>query len=154
MTYGYASIDQTQDVGLDPTVVFQTTNVTVMLKDSAGNPLDTGEVKYYAGGWRDFGITSGGQVSKELLPGSYKFRMTYGYASIDQTQDVGLDPTVVFQTVQVVSESGTCTYYYAGGWRVFTSSMELLPNTYKFRFSDATPDIEYAVVVGTVNIIH
>ena len=60
MIYGGASIDQVQDVETDPVVVFQTTNVTVELQDSVGDPLDTGEVKYYAGGWKTFGSTSGG----------------------------------------------------------------------------------------------
>ncbi|MBN1191174.1 MAG: hypothetical protein JXA46_15565, partial [Dehalococcoidales bacterium] len=95
-----------------------------------------------------------GQVSRELLPLKYKFRMYYGGASIDRTQDVGSDVIVVFRTGQVVSGSGTCTRYYAGGWQVFTSGMELLPNTYKFRFNDGTPDTEYEVLAGIVNNIH
>ena len=154
MTYTDAYNDKTQDVSIDPVVIFQTVNVTVQLQDSAGNLIDTGMVKYNAGGWKDFGTTSGGQVSIELLPKSYKFRMTYAGAYNDKTQNVGSDPVVVFQTGQVVSASGACTHYYAGGWQEFKSGMELLPKTYKFRFNDGTPNTNYIIISGIVNNIH
>jgi hypothetical protein len=153
MAYEGASLDKTQNVSTDAVVVFQTAGVTVQLKDSSGNPLDTGTVKYYASGWKTFGTTSGGAVTKELLPLSYKFRMAYVGASIDQTQNVSANPVVVFQTGQVVSTSNTCTHYYASGWKAFISGMELLPVTYKFRFNDGTPDTSYAIAIG-INEIH
>ena len=99
-------------------------------------------------------ISVNGEVTKELIPKSYKFRMNYGGASLDQTQDVGVNPIVTFQTGQVISDSSTCTHYYASGWKTFTQNMELLPGSYKFRFNDGTPDTTYTITLGTVNHLH
>ena len=179
MTYGYASNDKMQDISANPTVIFQTVNAQVELRDSQSQLMDEGTVKYYAGGWREFGVTSSGIAKKELLPNSYKFRMTFEYASNDLTQDISVDPTVVFKTVSVQIELRSSqnqlmdedtVKYYAGGWRDFNVTSggiavkELLPNSYKFRMSYAyasedktqdvvsNPTVSFQTVQVTVNV--
>jgi hypothetical protein len=57
---------------------FQTTDVTVEIKDHSGVLINTGlaSAAYYAGGWQPAANTSGGQVHFQMLPGSSSFAMT------------------------------------------------------------------------------
>ncbi|OAS22099.1 polysaccharide lyase family 8 super-sandwich domain-containing protein [Paenibacillus oryzisoli] len=147
VTYEGTYKEKVQNTGTDAVVVFQTVNVKVQLKNSQGNPIDAGTVTYYAGSWRTFGNTSSGEVSKELLAGSYTFSMTYEGTYKEKVQNTAIDAVVVFQTVNVkvqlkdsqgnLLDGGNVTYY-AGSWRTIGNtsggevSKELLPGSYTF----------------------
>ena len=107
-------------------------------------------VQYYAGGWRDFGTTTNGVATKELLPNNYYFRMNYAYISNDKQQNIGTDNTVTFSTVlctvnvlnsQNQPVDGADIQYYAGGWREIGQTVggkvkkELLPGNIPFRMN-------------------
>ena len=154
MNYDHASNTRYQDIGTNSTVVFSTVDTTVELRDSNGNLLNNGSVQYYSGGWYDFGTFVNGISHMELLPNNYNFRMNYGHASNTMYQDIGTNSTVVFLTGKIISDSGTCTQYYSGGWQVFTNGMELLSGSYNFRFNDGTSDGYYSIEAGTVNTIY
>jgi hypothetical protein len=179
INYAYASNDKQQDIGTDPTVIFQTVPAQIQLRNSLGTLMDEGTVQYYSGGWRELGITSGGVVVKELLPKNYSFRMSYAFASNDKQQDIGVDPTVVFQTapaqVELRNSSGSLmdegtVQYYSGGWRELgvtsggVAVKELLPKNYSFRMGYAfasnnkqqdisvDPMVVFSTILATVNV--
>jgi hypothetical protein len=161
------------------TFTFHTVNTQVELENSAGTLIDEGTVKYYAGAWRDFGTTVNGVASKELLPVNYSFRMTYEYGGIDKQQNISVNPTVVFQTVNAAVElrnslgnlidEGT-VLYYSGAWRSFGSTVngvaykELLPKNYSFRMTyeyvsndkqqdlNTNPVVTFSTVLCTVQV--
>ena len=152
ISYGGASQQKSQNVASDPNVVFQTTLVTMRLLSSANAEL-SGGAQYYASGWKTFGAGST-TTTMEMLPLTYTFQVSYGGGTQQKSQNIGTNALVTFQTVQVHSDSGKCTSYYASGWRTFTQDMELLPGTYTFRFSDKTRNTSYTLVVGAVKHIH
>jgi hypothetical protein len=160
MSYAFARQEKGgQNVASTPTVTFQTANVIVELKDSVGalipDSAGTGAVQYYAGGWRDFGTTVGGQVSKQLLPLTYSFSMSYAFARQEKGgQNVFTTPIIGFQTGQVHSESATAVQYYAGGWRSFAQDMQLLPVSYPFHFNDGSPNQTVPIAAGITTMIH
>jgi hypothetical protein len=66
------------------------------VKDNQSQPIDNAVVKYYAGGWRDFGNTVNGIVTKELLPANISFRATYNSVQEQKKQDISSNSTVEF----------------------------------------------------------
>ncbi|MNI19020.1 hypothetical protein D3C73_724410 [compost metagenome] len=97
MTYEGTYNEKVQNTETDAVIIFQTVNVKVQLKDSQGNLIDTGNVNYYAGNWRTIGNTSDGEINKELLSGTYTFRMTYGGATKESAINITTNPTIVFE---------------------------------------------------------
>jgi hypothetical protein len=179
MTYASGSNDKQQDIGSNPAVTFQTAAASVQLQNSQGTLIDQGTVQYYAGAWRTFGTTSGGVATKELLPATYSFRMTYAFGSTDKQQNIGTNATVVFQTVaatvRLFNSAGSpldqgTVQYYSGAWRDFgttangTVTKELLPRSYSFRMTHAfvlidktqdlasSPTVSFSTVLCTVRV--
>ncbi|MNY44241.1 hypothetical protein D3C86_1792490 [compost metagenome] len=98
LTYAGKRKETIQSTVTNPIVSFQTVKAILQVKDSAGNPLSGGSAKFYSGGsWQNLGPAVSGEVSKELLIGSYTFSMTYGSTTKESTRDIGVDPVVVFQ---------------------------------------------------------
>jgi hypothetical protein len=168
MNYAFASKDKQQDIGTNATVVFQTVNAAIQLKNSLGNLIDQGTVQYYSGAWRDLGTTTNGIANKELLPNSYSFRMTYEYVSLDKAQDITTNNTVSFSTVlctirvrnsqnQLVDNAQAS--YYSGAWRVIGNTVngdvtkELLPVNLSFRVKYGTQQIDKQQNLSTNNLV-
>jgi hypothetical protein len=168
MMYAYASKDKQQDISTNASVVFQTVNAAVQLKNSLGNLIDQGTVQYYSGAWRDFGTITNGVVNKELLPNNYSFRMTYEYVSADKSQDLSVNSTVSFSTVlctvrvsnllgQMVNDAQAS--YYSGAWRQIGSTVngvitkELLPMNLSFRVKYGAQQQDKQQNLSTNNIV-
>ncbi|HRN28010.1 MAG TPA: hypothetical protein PLT78_15680, partial [Ignavibacteriaceae bacterium] len=175
MTYEYGSIDIQQDISTNPTVVFQTVNAAVQLKNSLGNLIpapmgDAGTVQYYAGAWRNFGITSNGVVYKELLPINCNFRMTHEFVSKDKQQNLSANPVVDFSTVLCsvkVSKTSNnepinnaAVKYYSGAWRNLgttnatgIATKELLPSTLSFRATLGNVSLDKQQDISVNNLV-
>src|SRR5690606_39730020 len=108
-------------------VVFQTIEVTMKLLASDNTTeLVSDDAKYHASGWKTIGA---GQTTTTLesLPGDYPFRVYLGGKHLQKNQDVGDDPVVVFQTIEVTMKllaSDNTTElvsddakYHASGWK-------------------------------------
>jgi len=168
MTYAAATNDKLQNIGTNPTVIFQTVNTTVQLQNSLGSPIDQGTVQYYFSSWNNLGATTNGVPAKELLPGSYTFRMTYEFATNEKQQNIGTNPAVVFQTVNAMVQlrnsqgapidTGRVQYYFSAWKELGVTSngvavKELLPANYTFRMTHESVTNEKAQNISTNNTV-
>ncbi|MGB6894688.1 MAG: hypothetical protein WBF37_01930 [Dehalococcoidia bacterium] len=121
------------DPSTTPALTINTVLVTVKLETCGGSPL-VSEAKYYYGGFTTIGNTP---ATIELLPysglgpgqGNYDFQVKYdGRTSPIHTQDISVDPVVVFKTTKV-SLYGSNVLYYNNGWKPFTSPKEMIGGT-------------------------
>jgi hypothetical protein len=146
---------QKSNINIETTnpLAFQMVEMVVKLKDSANQPLNGGVVKYYASGWKNFGITdSAGEARLQLLPGTYSFQMGWaGYTQQKSNIDISTTNPLEFQTLSMGVKLATCNdtsleggviKYYASGWKSFgttdadgSASLELLPGSYSFQMS-------------------
>jgi hypothetical protein len=143
-------------------------SAAVQLKNSSGVLIDTGTVQYYSGAWRSLGTTTNGVTTKELLPNSYSFRMTYALVSLDKTQDISNNATVNFSTVLCTvrvknSQSqfidNALASYYSGVWKQIGNTIngiitkELLPVSLSFRVKYGTQQIDKQQNLSTNNLV-
>ncbi len=164
MHYANAENNLVQNLDTNTTVVFNTVNATVQLKDSQDNLLDGGVVQYYAGGWLDFGTATNGAATKELLPKSYNFKMQYGGTDKNIVQDLSTNTTITFNTVNTEIQlrdsqgnllDGGFAKYYANGWKDFGSATngiahkELLSRAYTFKIQYGGADINHVQNLDT-----
>jgi hypothetical protein len=177
-TYGFRMIYesgtdcQLVNVGSNSIIIFQTKLVTLKLMDSNGDPLDTGTAEYSGtAACVVIGDTSSGQVTKEILPGVYNFKMTYeGRTVYIRKVDINVDPVIEFQTTKVTlklvdgngdpMDTGTAEFWSSCGWQNIgdTSSgevtKELFSGKYHFRMTYAgSSKIKYFVNIGLTPIV-
>lgn len=157
MFYMGSNQQQTRTQLQESNNTFQTTQTTIAFKDSAGNPLDSSRVQYYANNaWRTFGdgFTTNGTATQELLPGSYSFTLDYNARrqQVSHYPVSGTTTEIVFQTGQVtLHHSGVVRYYGLNSWHTFNQpTMEFLPGDWTFYLNGyaGSPTIVINVVAG------
>jgi hypothetical protein len=167
---GYPSNSGCKPISIDSPAAGTTATKSIIaaeLKNSTGAPLSGGTVGYWYMGWHgdhntygDFGPTDSHGAACIVFDGDLS---GYNYTSVAMfynhtrqqkgPQNVASNSVFSFQTGEVVSDGGTATTYYHGGYWPFTNGMELLPGSYYFQFSDQ-PQVLYSITAGVVNHIH
>ncbi len=66
----------------------------VKVNDAQNQPVNNADVKYYTGGWRQFGTTLNGEATKELLPANITFRASANGVNQDKQQDISTNNLV------------------------------------------------------------
>lgn len=159
-TYENATVELRQNIAQNAYVDFQTKPVTISLKNAAGDLITNGTAnyEYHSNGWNDLGISDTGQMTVELLPKTYSFRVEHKNTKKEKNQNIVFNSEVEFKTVnftvQLKDSAGDLipsqktvgngfVQFYSGGWQEIgdtvagETSIELLPNLYNFRMSYA-----------------
>ena len=125
-----------QDLASTSAVLFQTVPFTLTLVDHNGDPLSGGTASFYTQSWQTIGTTGAdGTVTKELLPVSYGFRMSYKGSSEQRNQVTAT--STGFQTGLLTSESGSVKEFWTTSWQAFpVDGVELLPSEVTLRMTD------------------
>ncbi|RED54415.1 Ig-like domain-containing protein [Cohnella lupini] len=179
-TLQYKSVDQAgnEEPARSASFVLSATATSVELRDSAGNPLSGGIVKYYDGAWKDLGVTdAAGKATKSLPERSYVFSMTYQGVTKQLTQNTASNPVIDFRTVKAIFllkdsqgnelAGGDAKLYTGGSWQTIgtTGSGELskelfagsytIGMTYEGAYNQKAQNIgeDPAVVFQTASIV-
>ncbi|MGH2903655.1 MAG: hypothetical protein ACRDK7_08745 [Solirubrobacteraceae bacterium] len=136
-----------QDEATESVFKFQTTDVSVTLKNADGNPLNGGSASYYAGGWHHSGETAGGKVEVQMLPGSYSFAMVY-----NNTREQRDAVPIGASSTEVAFQTGRLTVQFSQkfGWQnsepySFTPpTEEYLPGTISLSFEGCLVPVNIA----------
>jgi len=133
----------------------------IKLLDSYGNGLAGGTAEWYRtsgpAGWISIPGSTDANGDLFALVGASgpNFRLTYGCTQAWEQHSLLADPTVLFQTGRVVSDSGTCEYWRStvGGscpvWVPFVNGVEMLPtDAREFKGYDPNYWKQYFPIVG------
>ena len=94
MIYEFISNDKQQNIGLNNVVDFSTVLCVVKVNDLRNQAVNNADIKYYAGGWRQFGTTVNGETEKELLPSNISFRASAAGVTQNKQQNIATNSLV------------------------------------------------------------
>jgi protocatechuate 3,4-dioxygenase beta subunit len=112
LTYQACTQEKQQNVSTNSTVVYQTKNVIVELRNSGSILIGSSGATIVwqagsAGSYVNFGdgtVNADGSESMEVLPLTHRFRLTYQACTQEKQQNVSTSPTVTYQTRLVTVE--------------------------------------------------
>ncbi|MFN3215431.1 MAG: hypothetical protein ACE367_02935 [Acidimicrobiales bacterium] len=129
-----------QNVGVDPTVVFETTEVVVEVTSSTGEPIEGAVVEWHGGVWRRVGGTGAdGTVRFETWAQTIPVQVTLNARIQRKDQNIARTPVFAFETVPLPDEFVEDTVqYHNGQWRIFRADEEFLPGALLLQRADST----------------
>jgi hypothetical protein len=143
-TYNHTtSAHITQNVSTNPRFDFQTDEVTVRVQNASETGVAGVSVRYggpTGSSYWYLGTPTGttGELNAQLFAGTQTFRVDVNSTSTFKTQDVGIDPLVVFNTTALtLGYSGTVAFGGPTGDSAYFTpahTREFFPGTVNFRF--------------------